>query len=230
MEKRADRFERKMMIPFNLSLQEVETLISIHPAFFTELYSLRQINNIYFDSFNLSSYYQNIDGDANKRKVRIRWYGELFGDVKQPTLEVKIKNGEVGSKLMHPMPPFHFGKSFNILDYRNKLEDQDNHLFQELSSLNPVLVNSYQRKYFQSMDKNFRITIDWNIRFFKIDNSNNLFLFENIDPNYRVLEIKYDREFDQYASGLINHFPFRISKSSKYISGLINFYSEILDF
>jgi len=51
-----------------------------------EIFNERQINNIYFDDFNLSRFYANIDGNFLKEKWRLRWYGKTFGENKTVTL------------------------------------------------------------------------------------------------------------------------------------------------
>ena len=52
---------------------------------------------IYFDNEELDFLFENIEGHSNRRKIRIRWYGECFGNI-NANLEYKIKNGNVGYK------------------------------------------------------------------------------------------------------------------------------------
>ena len=49
------------------------------------------MNNIYFDSLDKDNYQNNIDGIGDRHKVRIRWYNNFFGYVKEPKLEIKSK-------------------------------------------------------------------------------------------------------------------------------------------
>ena len=91
------RYERKFLIR-DLSVQEIETIIKLHPNFFSEIYYQRNVNNIYFDSLELESYQDNVTGSAQRVKTRIRWYGELFGLIEKPVLELKIKSGFLGRK------------------------------------------------------------------------------------------------------------------------------------
>ena len=39
----------------------------------------------------IKNFFDNVYGNVNKIKPRIRWYGELFGLVEHPILEYKIK-------------------------------------------------------------------------------------------------------------------------------------------
>ena len=107
------RYERKFFIS-GLTKTEVEKIINFHPAMFFEIFQKRLVNNIYFDSSELNSYYDNINGDLNRIKTRIRWYGELFGEIEKPFLELKIKCGLLGKKLRFSLPPFKIGNHFNM--------------------------------------------------------------------------------------------------------------------
>jgi SPX domain protein involved in polyphosphate accumulation len=90
------RCERKFLVD-DLSVDEIEDVILHHPAMFKPIFSERFVNNIYFDSLEFMSYYQAIEGLAQRKKIRIRWYGDLSGFIKSPILETK-KNGEVLEK------------------------------------------------------------------------------------------------------------------------------------
>ena len=86
------RYERKF-VTSELSKYHVESIVKTHPAIFSEIYQLRNVNNMYFDSFRLVNYSDNVDGSSDRIKIRIRWYGELFGKIKNPVLEIKEKKG-----------------------------------------------------------------------------------------------------------------------------------------
>ena len=75
------RFEKKFFIS-ELTKQEIESIIKLHPAIFSEIYYERFVNNIYLDSFDLQNYFDNIIGTFKRQKVRIRWYGDLLAELK----------------------------------------------------------------------------------------------------------------------------------------------------
>ena len=77
------RYERKFFIS-NLTKYEIESLIKLHPALFSEIYFPRFVNNLYFDSLNMKNYFDTIDGLGDRMKIRIRWYGSLFQDIEKP--------------------------------------------------------------------------------------------------------------------------------------------------
>ena len=215
------RYERKFLIA-EFNEHELEAMIRLHPAIFTELYPQRFINNIYFDSIGMKNYYANIDGISNRYKVRLRWYGDLFGKVEKPFLELKIRNGLLVRKKLIPVNSFSFDEMFTFntlsgLICKSALPAGIRH---ELVTLKPVLLNRYKRKYYLSMDKNYRITIDSSMAFWQINNHYNSFLYRSRDNHNNVMELKYSHDKNSGADLITNHFPFRISRNSKYVNGI----------
>ena len=90
----------------------------------------------------------------------------------------------------------------------------------EMISLEPALLNRYNRKYAQSSDGNYRITVDTNMMFYDINSHNNLFLNKAVDYSNTVVELKYNYNKDDCAEHIVKYFPFRLSKSSKYVTGI----------
>jgi len=219
------RYERKFFIS-DLSLKEVESFVKLHPALFSEIYYQRYINNIYFDSFEWNHYYENVDGVANKIKMRIRWYGDLFGSIEKPVLELKIKQGRVGKKVSFPLYPFVLNKTFNLTVLTEMIEASElpDNLVEQAKLSRPVLLNRYCRKYYQSADMNFRITLDWDMQFLKIQSQFNAFINKYVDHVNVVLELKYNNQFDDMAQFIGCYIPFIVTKSSKYVSGIEKIY------
>lgn len=215
------RYERKFLI-VDYSYRDVEHLIKLHPSCFTEIFHQRQVNNIYFDTLGMNAYYDNIEGEKNRVKVRIRWYGDTFGNIQSPVLEYKIKKGLLGNKDSHKLNSFILDESFNKKQIVNALNTDSIPLVvkNELLSLKPTLLNSYTRKYFLSVDKKFRLTIDHNLSYFKIGYTENTFLNKVEDKKSTVLELKYDKDDELEAKQVGEIFPFMLTKNSKYLQGL----------
>jgi SPX domain protein involved in polyphosphate accumulation len=218
------RYERKSYIT-ELSEYEVEDILRTHPAIFSEAFIQRYVNNIYFDSFSFNNYYDNIEGITDRIKIRVRWYGNLFGAIDKPTLEIKIKKGLLGKKISMPIKPFFLNKETNIGDIlASNAQLQDSLMF-DLNSLEPSLMNQYLRKYYKSCNGHFRITVDTNQLFYMIKKQNNYFLNQISDKNSVILELKYDEEYDSEASNITSIFPFRVTKNSKYVNGVQKIYN-----
>jgi len=215
------RYERKFFSSF-LNKYEVESVIKLNPAMFSEIYHQRFINNIYLDTYGFSSYFDNEDGVSERVKTRIRWYGDLFAPITEPYLELKVKRGFLGGKLRFPLKPFCLDEDCS-LDALQRVFDESNLpslLREQLKSMGCALLNRYSRKYFESADHKFRITIDFDLEYFRINNSRNSFTERLADWQTVILELKYDQADDDEARCITNHLPFRLTKSSKYAMGI----------
>ena len=214
------RFERKFVC--NLSNHRIELEVKKNPELFHEIFNERYINNIYLDTNKLTYYYDNIIGNSDRKKARIRWYGDLFGKVNSPVLEFKIKSGVVGHKISFPLKSFVLNKDFSIENLTEIFENSDLPTWAvfDLKKLQPTLVNRYKRKYFRTFDKKYRITLDSELNYRNISNRFNTFQSVVKDNNSIILELKYDLPEDKNADNISNYFPFRMSKSSKYVNGI----------
>ena len=65
------RYERKFLIS-GVSKKEIESIVKLHPAIFSEIFEERFVRNIYFDTFDLNNCNENINGNAKRIKIRIR--------------------------------------------------------------------------------------------------------------------------------------------------------------
>ena len=219
------RYERKFLIDSH-SLPQIEAMVRSHPAKFEESYEPRNVNSLYLDDINMQNVEDNLAGINNRKKERIRWYGTTFGKIKSPVLEIKIKKGLLGAKEIYPLNTFSLDSNFRKktiqkLFGNSNIPEYNMHI---LSLLNPTILDVYTRKYFVSSDKKFRLTIDFNIEYFKVNQLYNTFM-EKVSSHSVVLEIKYDEQFDNEAEQITNYFQFRVTKSSKYVSGADYFYS-----
>lgn len=215
------RYERKFIFT-DKSAREVETMIKLLKGGFSEIYSERFINNIYFDKIGYPYLYDNINGVSSRIKARIRWYGNFFSEKNKYFFEIKKKEGfivikdskNVSNLKLHPMTNLK-----TVL--KTCLGSDHKKHFAKYSNLNPKLVNSYKRKYFLSKDKNFRVTIDSDQ---KIGSPKNPLSLKNLYINTfkTIVELKYNRKWDIQAHQIINGFSARINKNSKYIDG-VNF-------
>lgn len=154
-------------------------------------------------------------------KVRIRWYADYSASceiVQNPVLEIKTKNGLLGGKALYPLDSFPMdGISDKKVLYKTfRDSDIPAQVKECMMGLNPRLVNSYSRKYFLSIDREFRITIDSDLYYGDPFEAGNSFH----DLTTTVLELKYREEADFFVDSITSYFPFRIAKCSKYVTGI----------
>lgn len=221
------RYERKFIVPKSMPLSELIAIVKSNSSFFREVFYERQVNNIYFDTNGFKFYFDNVEGVADRQKVRIRWYGSTLGAIQKPKLEIKIKNGLVGDKWTFDLKPFSLESSITGNDLQKLFVNSDlpKPIYEMVRGLNPTLVNSYTRRYFVSADQKFRITLDYDVFYRNIKTRlNNFSKIPQSDP-FNVVELKYGLEDDRLADGIAIQFPFRLSKNSKYVNGVNNFQS-----
>lgn len=219
------RYERKFTVPSHFKLKATEQLVRANTFLFREVYHERRVNNIYFDTLGYNDYFDNVLGVANRKKTRIRWYGETFGKNSSPVLEIKIKKGLIGDKWSYGLDSFELDNTFTNECIQKVFKDAQlpKAILESTKQLTPTLLNSYSRKYFLSADGNFRITIDFNLKYHRIDNRFNNFSFvPKYDENI-IVELKYDLNRDNEANSITTQFPFRLNKNSKYVNGVNSF-------
>lgn len=221
---RSYRYERKYRIT-ELDESQVRSVLGCHRAMFREVYPPRYVNNIYLDTLVMRNYDDNLIGVADRMKVRVRWYHELFGQITEPILEFKMKQGLVGWKETHSFPAFTFDQNMTEHRFRSLIKQDDFPLEvkHRLSGFRMSLVNRYLRSYFANYDGRFRVTIDTHQSFYKVNPLVNRFQVRDVIKNVVIVELKYDREHEELADRISNNFPFRVTRSSKYIDGVERF-------
>lgn len=221
------RYERKFRID-QISLADIENIIRLHPAGFIKAYPSRDVNNIYLDTLNMQTYFDNVEGIANRKKFRIRWYGELFGEIEKPVLEIKMKRNLAGTKLFYPLTPLTLGSNVTIHNLHNIVTSADipEEIKQQILKLRPVLLNRYTRKYFISSNGQYRLTLDYGLYYYPIQEMNNSFVHHHVDRRSAIIELKYPLVLDSSAREISQHFPFRMTKNSKYITGVNRLYGR----
>jgi len=213
------RYERKFYVD-GLTMPEMTAVLRHHPAMFRPLYEPRHINNIYLDSTARNFYVDNVEGVADRSKTRIRWYGDLYG-VHAATLELKIKRGFVGRKESYRLPAHEIRPGLSqvaVLGWlrQSGLPDQ---VRSNISSLRPALVNRYRRRYYLSADGRYRLTVDDDQQFRGFPGGD-LSRVARRDRGGVIVELKYALGDDGDADRVSNAFPFRMTRSSKYVAGL----------
>jgi len=215
------RYERKFYMT-DVPVSDVLKSVKINTAGFSEIFHVRQINNIYFDTPGFESFYDNVDGSYNRIKARIRWYGSTFGNAVKSTLELKIKKGLLGYKRNISLPDFVVDSSITKEKLINILSSavQDEPLKNYIKVLSPVLLNVYTRRYFISADNTVRLTVDVGMHYYKISNFQNLFISKIEDNSGVVIEMKYNVGDEEKVNMISTELPFLMTKNSKYLQGL----------
>ena len=211
------RFERKYQIS-HLSKFAVEQVVKLHPVGFQKIFPNRQVNNIYFDTPDYQTCRDNIEGSNQRKKYRLRWYGRELQTINKPRFEIKIKHNELGRKEIAPFSNQQLSELSKITKQVNQLTIGNAQL--QLLKLSPTLLNTYQRSYFGTNDGKFRITVDWDLQFYP-PFTQGAFQQQPFVDNSIILELKYEETADTLAQSIFQYLPFRQTKSSKYVKGVL---------
>ena len=221
------RYERKFLVEA-LDAHQARRLVKKHPRMFFEPYPPRYVNNLYLDTHRFDYYADNVSGTMARCKVRIRWYGELFAGINRPVLEIKHKVGPVGYKIQHRLPPLEHEKDFHRAGFKDYFLSADlplqvrNHLL----SLSPALFNRYHRRYFAARGSPFRITIDREMAYYRTTRVDLGARPAWHDYRQIIVEIKYPREAEPEIDRVAGYFPFRMTRNSKYVTGVNKIYGH----
>ena len=191
---------------------------------FKEIYEKRKINSIYLDTFDLNDFKDTVDGEKQRSKLRMRWYGQTFNSTIKPILENKIKINNKNFKIKQNLKNLQIlnDLSYNkIKKYLNDAEVQDPNILVKFQRRNPNIFISYDRRYY--MFKNIRITMDSNLHYRDFYKNNKISKNDFIKKkNFHILEMKYDDDQFNNVTILTNKFRNRVTKFSKYEYSLMN--------
>lgn len=188
----------------------MEQQILLHPAGFRKVFPDRYVNNVYYDTADFRAFQENVSGVGSRRKYRLRWYGPPSAHQQALTLEIKVKENELGYKISRTLPGTTWGK----LQQLARLTPGVTPL-----SLRAVLVNRYQRSYYGTSDGRFRITLDWGQQF-QAYRSTYRSTFPRSSADI-IVELKYAEAQEKRAPAIWQLLPFRQTKNSKYVFGVI---------
>jgi hypothetical protein len=209
------RYETKIVVR-DSTLSTILNEVYLNPLMFKPIYEPRQINNLYFDSLDHDHFHDHIYGYPQRTKVRLRWYGN-FEQIKKGTLEIKKKDGSVGSKISFPaLTDFRLDGPVSIFDVIKKTTAPPSWK-ETLSHLVPSLFNQYERSYFQSANGKVRLTIDSHIAHKSIFST----VWNKEPDDLRIIEFKYNQSEFFDGERALKNFSFVQDKSSKYVRGLL---------
>jgi hypothetical protein len=214
------RYEVKMVFS-GLHLGEIRSWVLAHTDSFRKAFPPRQVNNIYFDTWDFELKAAHVQGVAERAKLRFRWYGETWL-AHDGQLEIKIKKSNLGYKeiqaILGDIDISRVSWS-EILEFlKSRISDRFLYI---LNNTVPVLINLYQREYYVSFDGLVRVTLDYDMRAF----SQSFWPKPNINKpqplqNVIVIEMKANVVHDQRISDALAQFPLYCSAFSKYLTGI----------
>tara|TARA_B100001750_G_C15381887_1_gene532886 strand:- start:162 stop:842 length:681 start_codon:yes stop_codon:yes gene_type:complete len=212
------RYEIKFILD-NAKLSEIYQWIK-DSTFMKKSFPDRKVNSLYFDDENYSCVRDNLAGISDRKKMRLRWYGQKEGSC-NPSFEIKYRQGRLGWKESHSIGALEgVLMDLNLEEIQLQCENElirkkvilDTHLF-------PTLQTVYDREYYVDPE-GIRLTVDKNIKFY-----NSLLyrkLNQDLETNYplQVMEIKFSPSLKDKVAALIQSFHMTPKRHSKYLVGI----------
>jgi hypothetical protein len=203
-----DRIEKKFVIKKKL-LNEFINFIEINKKM-KRSFKDRKVNSLYFDNDNSKFILENLNGFANRIKLRLRWYNK---EVKLITFEAKIKKGNKTEKIQKKF--VNKESIFELIKHR-KLNEFIPSNFQTSDNFFINSLINYNRTYYES--EFCRLTIDKNIRYFNIHNNKIDRMF--IEDDLIIVEVKIDeKDLDSFLNSKFDLSPLVNIRMSKYMRG-----------
>lgn len=215
-----EKFEsvRRTILPFVIKDKFAEVMPD-------DAYTVR---SIYYDTMNLEAYFEKIEGIRKRKKVRIRGYNELSDDsIVFAEIKRKYENKIIKNRAMFDYKNINeylaTGRINNLILSDNPSMKRDAERFYyniKVKSLRPVILITYERAaYTGAMNKDLRITFDYNLRSKLMPSMKDLFEEKGLMPALRdfvILEIKFQDVIPHWVNSITNHFHLQRLSVSKY--------------
>lgn len=187
-------------------------------------YQDRDVNSLYFDNLNQDAVKDNLAGITPRFKVRLRWYEGKTLEKFDPNLEIKTRNGRLGSKILCPLPEIRKSidtKSiFSLSEEVFQKSRQFNIAHKSINShLLPMLIVQYQREYYE-INNGLRITIDKKIKFSDANQNIKLKFIKPINFDQYIMELKFSQNLKLQVANLMRSLSLTPKRLSKYLLGL----------
>lgn len=192
-----------------------------------------QVTSLYFDTANYKAYWDKIDGHRNRRKLRVRIYGDQPVTLETPSfVEIKHRLDRALQK-RRVIVPYRIATTFDQLEtlVETSLE-QDRAVLEEVQylhralQLQPTCVVSYRRRAFESQeyDPGLRVTFDTNLQY----RVHELTLLANgqasdhyfLPPDWCIMEVKVNHRAPLWLTEVIGQHQCVVRRISKYCAAL----------
>ncbi len=217
------RYEIKMTCD-SLLLPDVRAWVNMHPDAFIVAYPPRRVNSLYFDTFEAGCLSDNLIGVGERAKLRFRWYGNGYSQVRGH-LELKGRINQLGWKERFPIPATFNLTSLSWSAFIQQLRQRVSGDFDMwMSALGqPTLINGYRREYYESRDRQVRLTIDYDMIAYEqfTYRSPNL-VYKAPIPSQTIVEVKADSALHRRVSNVLSSLPLQVSRNSKYVNSVLD--------
>lgn len=214
------RYEFKFVVKTNV-VSDLDLWLRLHPSMLRKQHPSRQINNVYFDTYDHALLWESEQGLQTRTKYRMRWYGwdRVPRDFR---LEIKSKFGNMTSKRVTPVEIELPGEGeLSWAQLRHRIAHHCDWIDRLPIALHPVMANSYRREYLVTADASVRVTIDTKQRFYEVERGSVLKM-SNIawEDTSVIVEVKAGPESEDSLRAFTEQFPVRVGRNSKFVNGV----------
>ena len=186
------------------------------------------VRSIYFDTDDMTYYFEKKDSVKVRKKLRVRTYNHPDAD-STAFIEIKRKFGRRGMKERLSLPLLRVDDALNGKDplrflevpsYRDRKTLGKIRFLMHVKSLKPVVLVTYDREAFVGrVNARDRLTFDCNIRSQIEPQLEHIFREEDLktfENEYFVLELKFDDLMPSWMARIIKEFNLVSHSYSKY--------------
>jgi hypothetical protein len=223
------RIEKKYTLEAEMLNQVRDSLLGSKLGF-SKAYNDRYVNSVYLDSFNFENYQENLAGVSLRSKARARWYSSSpFSGLSASTklsFEIKLRRNIFGDKLISYVGLPENLNSLSSIELIQLFREQlPRDFLPHIDHCNELSLGvSYLREYYEDFNRNLRVTIDSNIKFFRPEYQNTLdhSSIKTLSMDYSILECKFAPDFASIAEDTISALGgVSAGRHSKYTVGLL---------
>lgn len=189
------------------------------------------VTSLYFDTVDYKAYWDKIDGQRFRRKLRIRIYGREATSADAPCfVEIKQRLNKTISKRRIVLP---YKTAVDLDGYENLLEDanaddravlEEIIYLREVFQLEPACVVSYQRLAFNGgpYEPDLRVTFDTQLK----GRIHELSLAQTVEnhyfapPDWCIMEVKVNERAPYWLTEVIGTYGITLRRISKYCATL----------
>ena len=191
------------------------------------------VTSLYFDTVDHKAYWDKINGHKNRRKLRIRVYGDQPVTPDTPCyVEIKHRLDRALQKRRVSLPYANAVALDRLDDRYDTVPDADRRVLEEVKylveslQLQPTCVVSYLRQALQgaAYDPGLRVTFDSNLKY----RSHDLSLLGNdpatghyfLPPDWCIMEVKVNHRAPYWLTEVIGKHQCVVRRVSKYCAAL----------
>ncbi len=179
-----------------------------------------KVRSLYFDTHINTDFYQKLDGDEERKKIRIRTYD---CDAQNMKLELKRKQGDYQKKtsvlISREDANQIIKRNYDVLLKYDSSAVEEIYNIMKVNCLRPVVMIEYKRKAYIHPINKIRLTLDSEIFSSEMDYdifSKKPAFFPVNDEYYSVLEVKYDGFLFGWIEEMLRNYGLNRESYSKY--------------